>query len=113
MIKPEGKITLSGNFGEQIKYDVIPKNILSESQRLIEASPSAQILFEEKPISLLLNGFFIGFYRLSTQLTFGENSPTIFSATNFFAFPFKLTFAVIFVLIVTIIIVKRFSPEED
>lgn len=117
MIKPEGKVTLSGNFGEQIKYDVIPKNILSESQRLIEATPSANINCSGQtcltPTSLILSGFFIGFYRLSTQLTFGENSPTIFSATNFFAFPFKLTLAVIFVLIVTIIIVKRFSPDED
>ncbi len=113
MIKPEGKITLSGNFGEQIKYDVIPKNILSQSERLIEASPSAQTTFEEKPISLLLSGFFIGFYRLSTQLTFGENSPTVFSATSFFAFPIKLTLGIIFVLIITVIIVKRFSHDDE
>jgi len=110
MIKPEGEITLKGNFGEEIKHDVIPKNILSLSQRLVEATPSAQF---EKPVSLVLSGFFVGLYRLSTKLTFGENSPTVFASTSFLALPFKLIIGLIVVIIITILVIRKFSKNED
>ncbi|MFH0979762.1 MAG: hypothetical protein V1803_02360 [Candidatus Roizmanbacteria bacterium] len=110
MIKPEGEIILKGNFGEEIKYDIIPKNILSMSQRLVEATPSAQF---EKPASLVLSGFFIGLYRLSTKISFGENSPTVFASTSFFALPFKLIAGLVVVIIITILVIRRFSKNED
>jgi len=110
MIKPEGEITLKGNFGEEIKYDIIPKNILSMSQRLVEATPSAQF---EKPVSLTLSGFFVGLYRLSTKLTFGENSPTVFASTSFLALPFKLIVGLIVVIIITTFVIRKFSTQED
>lgn len=113
LIKPEGKITLKGNFGEKIEYQIVPKNILAESQRLIEATPSAQIVYKNKPISLLLSGFFIGLYRLSTQVTFGENSPTIYAYANFFVFPFKLIIILLIVIVITINIIKNRQRDED
>ena len=120
MIKPEGRITLKGNFGETAKYDIISKNILAESQRLLEATPSAQIDCDDKrtdqacliPASLLLSGFFIGKYNLSTQISFGENSPTIFGSTSFFAFPFKILGGVLLAIIIIVFIVKRRKEEE-
>ena len=114
MIKPEGQITLKGNFGETAKYDIISKNILAESQRLLEATPSAQIDCDKDrdkvclvSTSLILSGFFIGKYNLSTQISFGENSPTIFGSTTFFAFPFKITGGVLLATIIIVFIVKR------
>ncbi|MDO8741868.1 MAG: hypothetical protein Q7J11_01855 [Candidatus Roizmanbacteria bacterium] len=117
MIKPEGQITLKGNFGETAKYDIISKNILAESQRLLEAKPSAQINCDENrtdaacraSTSLILSGFFIGKYNLSAQISFGENSPTIFGATSFFVFPFKIIAGglLIAVFVVVAIIKKR------
>jgi len=121
MIKPEGQIILKGNFGETAKYDIISKNILAESQRLLEATPSAQINCDDNrrteqvcmfPASLLLSGFFIGKYNLSTQISFGENSPTIFGSTTFFAFPFKITGGMLLATLVIIFIVKK-RKEED
>jgi hypothetical protein len=120
MIKPEGQITLKGNFGETAKYDIIPKNILTESQRLIEATPSAQINCDDSrtdkaclsPISLLLSGFFIGKYNLSTQMSFGENSPTIFSSTTFYAFPFKITAGIFIATIIIVFIIRRSKGKE-
>lgn len=106
MIKPEGQITLKGNFGETAKYDIISKNILAESQRLIEATPSASYT---TPTSLLLSGFFIGKYNLSTQVSFGENSPTIFGSTSFFAFPFKIMGGILLTTLIVIFIIKRNS----
>ena len=114
MIKSEGQITLKGNFGETAKYNVISKNILAESQRLLEATPSAQIDCDNNrteqaclfPTSLLLSGFFIGRYNLSTQISFGENSPTIFGSTSFFAFPFKITGGVLIAILIIVIIIR-------
>ena len=102
MIKPEGQISLKGNFGETAKYDIISKNILAESQRLLEATPSAQIGRD----SLVLSGFFIGKYYLSTQISFGENSPTIFGSTTFYAFPFKITVGILIAILIIVIITR-------
>lgn len=113
MIKPEGQITLKGNFGETAKYDIISKNILAESQRLLEATPSADLSSNiYHPSSLVLSGFFIGKYNLSTQISFGENSPTIFGSTTFYAFPFKIAGGVLLATLVIIFIVKRRKEEE-
>lgn len=112
LIKPEGKITLKGNFGETVEFDIIPKNILSQSQRLVEATPSAS-LSQKGPISLGLSGFFVGRYNLSARINFGENSPTIFASTAFFAFPFKIGFALIVTIVLTVFITRRFSSKEE
>jgi len=114
LIKPEGEIILTRNFGEKIKYNIIPKNILAESQRLVETTASSQLVTNhQSPVTLVLSGFFLGFYRLSTKLTFGENSPTLFANTHFFAFPFKLLFALVVIIVITVYIVKKYSPKED
>lgn len=111
LMKPEGQIILKGNFGETTKYDIISKNILAESERLIEATPSAS--FDSLlPASLVLSGFFIGKYSLSTQMKFGENSPTIFGSTAFYAFPFKITGGIIIAILIIILVIKKNKEEE-
>ena len=113
MIKPEGQISLKGNFGETAKYDIISKNILAESERMIEATPSADLSSRiYYPSSLLLSGFFIGKYSLSTQIKFGENSPTIFGSTTFYAFPFKILGGVLLSLIIVLFILKRRKDND-
>jgi hypothetical protein len=119
LMKPEGQISLKGNFGETSKYDIISKNILAESERLIEATPSASLDCENNrtkqaclfPASLILSGFFIGKYNLSTQIKFGENSPTIFASTSFFTFPFKIVGGVLLATIIVVFIIKRRKDE--
>ncbi len=113
MIQPEGQITLKGDLGEELNYDIVPKNILAQSERMIEATPSADTAFSGKPVSLVLSGFFIGLYHLSTSVTFGENSPTVFASTSFFVFPFKLLAGIVIVIVVTIVMVKKFSKNDD
>src|SRR3989338_211244 len=115
MIKPEGQVSLKGNFGETAQYDIISKNILAESERLLEATPSAALNCENRrtdqacliPTSLILSGFFIGKYNLSTKISFGENSPVVFSSTTFYAFPFKIMGGVLLATIIIVFIVKR------
>jgi len=120
LIKPEGEIILKGNFGEKAKFNLLSQNILSQSQRLIKASPSAEIdcsnlpKFKacQSPVSLIISGFFLGFYRLSTAVIFGENSPQISASTSFFAFPIKIFIGLILALIIGLFLIKRFSEEE-
>ena len=109
MMKPEGQISLKGNFGETAKYDIISKNILAESERLLEATPSASF---SPPTTLVLSGFFIGKYNLSTEIKFGENSPTIFSSTMFYAFPFKIIAGILIALLIIILVIKKNKEKE-
>ena len=115
MLKPEGQISLKGNFGETSKYDIISKNILAQSERLLEATPSSLMDCRKRkclfPTSLFLSGFFIGKYNLSTQIKFGENSPTIFASTIFYAFPFKIVAGILITVIIVIIIIKRNNQD--
>lgn len=116
MMKPEGQISLKGNFGETLKYDIISKNILAESERMIEATPSASFDCREQkclfPTTLMLSGFFIGRYNLSTQIKFGENSPVIFGSTMFYAFPFKILGGILLAAVIIIFIIKRKKSDE-
>ena len=120
MIKPEGLINMKGNFGETVKYEIIPKNILAQSERLVEATPSASTDCDDNrmeqvclfPTSLILSGFFIGKYNLSTQINFGENSPTIFGSTIFYAFPFKIVGGILLTIVIVMFIISRHSPQD-
>src|SRR3989339_385690 len=47
-----------------------------------------------------------------TKDNFGENSPQIFASASFFAFPFKLLFGLIIVIVGTIYIIKRFFSDQ-
>lgn len=121
LIKPEGEIVLKGNFGEKAKYQIVPQNILAESQRMLTATPSAEIdcpqkgekpVFCRQPVSLLLSGFFIGRYTLSTNVNFGQTSPKIFASTSFVALPFKFFLGLIVAIFTGILILKRLSKNE-
>ncbi len=114
LIVPQGTISLRGNFGEQANFDIIPQNILSQSQRLMQATPSANIDYtgaDRSPASLVLSGFFIGKYNLSTTVNFGDNSPTVFASASFIAFPFKIVAGIIFIVLITYFLIKKL-PEE-
>ena len=116
MIKPEGNIALRGIFGATAEYDIIPKNILSQSERLVEATPSADLASKAKdlePTSLVINGFFVGKYNLTATIGFGENSPTIFGSTTFFAFPFKIAIGLIITIAATVFITRKYSSKEE
>ena len=121
MIRPEGQIILKGPFGDTAKYDVISKNVLAESQRLVEATPSAGINCENdhknqlcltRP-SLILSGFFIGKYSLSTQIDFGENSLKVFSSTSFYAFPFKIIAVALITILIIVIVIRKSKDDEE
>jgi len=120
LIKPEGEIILRGNFGEKAKFNLLPQNILSQSQRLIQATPSASIDCSnlsrlkacKNPVSLIISGFFLGSYSLSTSIIFGENSPQISAATSFFALPIKIFTGLALALIIALFFIKRLYHKD-
>jgi len=120
LIKPQGQITLRGNFGEQARYDIIPQNILAQSQRMILATPSANLnCLDDKtakncqqPITLLLSGFFIGHYTLSTNVNFGPGTTNLYASTSFTAIPLKLVTAIVFAAAVGILLIKRTQTKD-
>jgi len=110
MIKAEGEIVLNGNFGEKATYQIPAQNILAQSQRLVFATPSAEI---NQPTSLVLSGFFLGKYKLAASLNIGESLTPLTASTSFVALPFRWIIGLIFALIISLILIKRLSRNED
>lgn len=121
IIKPQGDITLKGNFGEKATYTIVPKNILSQSQRLATATPSATIDCEGKmntiactsPHTLLISGFFVGKYQLSTNVHFGEATQNLYASTSFIALPFKFITIFVVSLITGFFIIRKLKDTID
>ena len=121
LIKPQGSINLRGNFGEQANYQIISQNILSNSERLTLATPSAELNCQDKkpsdyckqPVSLLLSGFFIGHYTLSANVSFGQSTPNLYASTSFIALPLKLIFGIVIALFIGLLIVKKFTKTDE
>lgn len=112
LIKPQGKITLKGKFGEKAEFEIISQNILSQSQRQLLASPSANINLKN-PVTLTLSGFFIGYYQLGAEINFGAETKKLFAQTSFFAFPFKLIFGTLFVILIIIFLIKKYFKKLE
>ncbi len=108
-IKPEGEITLRGSFGETSNYEIIPQNVLSQSQRLLSASPSAEL---RKATSLVIPGFFLGKYNLNATINLGKNGSTLFATTSFIALPFRFMILLLIVVIIVFLIIKKTSNNE-
>lgn len=119
LLKGQGEIKLRGNFGEQSRYPLLPTNILAESQRILSASNSAKLncddsasTFCENNNTLVLSGFYIGKYSLATNLNFGDNTPNLYAATYFYAFPFKFTAGLLVIVAVGILIARKVKSNQ-
>lgn len=91
LIKPNGEITLRNPLGEKTVIPITPQNILAESQRQMNISP--------------LSGYFIGTYTVSARVTFGENSPQLFSNVTFVGFPTRLFISFLFLIALSVFII--------
>ncbi len=125
VIKPDGEVVMKGPFGGKATYSILPQNILALSQRQVTATPSAELncdpedigkrgpFYCQRPASLVLSGFFLGNYKLSTSINFGEGTQNVFSQTSFIALPIKFLLGLIGVLIVASFLLKRFKTKEE
>lgn len=108
-IKARGTISIKGPLGRTVSFEIKPQNILAESQRLLKGDPSPY----QDNLSLLLSGFFLGRYTVSTSISFGEGTPVLTSSTSFLAIP--LTFLIILgsVCIVFFVFRKRIIKKRS
>ena len=89
LIKPRGEIIVKGPLWQSRSFIINDKNVLAGSQ---------------KKISLELPGYFLGNFKISSNLTFGEGTPAVFASTSFTVLPFKfmgfllISFLVIFTI---------------
>ncbi len=117
VVKPNGDLFLEGPLGERAKYGIVPQNVLSDSSRLVSATPSADIdpdsLKKIDSASLYLSGFFVGQYTLRADVNFGIGTESQSASTTFIAIPIKLIVAGVIALILGVIIVKKFRQDED
>ena len=109
LIKPKGEIILRGIFGTKANYQILPKNILAHSQRRLTATPSGELNCSlcKTPPTLVLGGFFLGSYHLSTSVNFGDSSPQLSAATSFIALPFKLILVLLIIFPISFLVIKR------
>lgn len=102
LIKPDGHIIINGPLGTLSKHKITPVNILSKSQRILPATPSAQL-----DHSLVLKGFFVGKHKVDADISFGAGSPPIKGRIEFVAIPLRLILGLIFMVIVSGVIIKK------
>lgn len=107
LIKPQGEIIVSGLFGLVKKIEIKPQNILAESQRLLSADTSN--LQPQTSSSLLLPGLFMGNYKISSTVSFGHGTPTLYASSSFLVFPFKFSvlLTAVFIIILFLLFLRR------
>ncbi|MBI3619883.1 hypothetical protein HY214_01945 [Candidatus Roizmanbacteria bacterium] len=106
LITPTGNISLIGSFGEKAVYDIQSEDVLSQSSRVLHATPSAQLA--NPPLaSVILSGFFIGKYKLVSQVSLGEGVPNLYAADSFIALPIRIAVGLLSVFGVIVLIIKR------
>lgn len=110
LVKPAGEITLVGNFGEKARYPILSQNILANSQRLMLTDPPQDL---NKPYTLMLSGFLIGKYNLSTAIHLGDNAINLYATDSFIALPLKIILAIIIIIAIAIFVLKRQKDDQN
>jgi len=101
LFKPEGTITVTGGFGDTISHPIISQNILSNSSRLVNCSPSCAF-----------SGFFIGTYEVKALVRFNQKQAPLTASAKFIGIPFKYIFGVLIAIIVTLGFVLRGKKKK-
>ncbi len=120
-LKAYGEIQLEGAFKTKASWNLIPKNVLSNSQRLLIASDSAGIkrwVYKNKPVSLILpKGLYLGKYKLRAKIDFGEadlkqtGKPVLYASTSFVALPIKASLSLFALVLILSLIAKGFKNQ--
>lgn len=92
LIKPRGEIVVRGPFWQNKEYKITGENVLAGLH---------------KQISLEIPGFFIGNYKLSANLSFGEGTPAIFGSTQFTVIPIRLMLILLTLSILSLLIFSK------
>lgn len=110
LIQPQGIIT--DQFGDtKNKYNIIPQNILSNSQRVIKTFSDDNL--DKAGSTLVLSHLSAGNHRVTAEMTFGENASVQYKTLEFLALPLRLIYISFFSLLVVLgIFVARYLQRK-
>lgn len=126
LIKPKGEIIVKNMFGQNIgKLDLTSVNILSDSIRAIpndiytqesrlkdnSSTKTETPLDFRHPIALWKEGFLLGFYTATLNISMSNEGPSITRTIHFFAFPFRVLIFVVAAVITIIIVNKKIKAR--
>ncbi len=110
--KTKGFIELQSMTGEVKKYSLLPQNVLAGSERVIYASSEAGLknIYNKRKVSFVFDSLGIGKYVLRTSVRpEGEGGKELFSSTEFFVFPIKISAGIIIIFVLLLFFSKRKS----
>lgn len=99
LIQPLGTITDQAGQSKN-KYDIVPQNILSNSQRVIKTF--SDVAIDKPDSSLILPHLSVGNHRVTAEISFGEGTSIQYKTLEFLALPLRLFYIFFFSLIVVL-----------
>lgn len=112
-IKPSGKIRLIPNFGEKKDYVLPPQNILSESQRTLQA----ELPYRKNDASLYLQSISLGYYTMKATVNLPISGHSLDSSIDLVALPLQAFNWLFLIIVLTIIGIifhrKKHHPDFE
>ncbi len=112
LIQPQGSIRDVNGLTEN-KYDIVPQNVLSNSQRVIKAFSDEN----NTPIesTLVLKNLSLGTHQVTTEIIFAEGTPKQTKTISFLVLPVRLMIILVIVLILLILFLaqKKWMKNEE
>jgi len=125
-ITPQGKIVIKNMFNQTIgKVDLLPVNILSNSERLIpdlkQQNPDSEEYVDLKsliskntnPIAIWPEKFLLGPYTATLTVNLDDKSQTLARTITFFAFPINYLVGIVLLVIILIFILLRIRKYSN
>ncbi len=102
LLEAEANIELKGLSHSQT-YKIPKQNILANSEKMLKSNSTTN------SSSLVLSGFFLGRYILSTHINLGEGTKVLYEKTQFYVIPIKVLLVLSFlsILIFAAIYIKK------
>ncbi|OGH48019.1 MAG: hypothetical protein A3A51_04735 [Candidatus Levybacteria bacterium RIFCSPLOWO2_01_FULL_39_10] len=106
----DGHVVIKNMFGHKVGViDLVPANILSLSERMIESENNKNTL----PRVVFDEGFLLGFYTADLTVSLSEDGPILTRTLTFFAFPIQAMLILGAGSIVIIFMVSRVRRKRD
>ncbi len=122
-INPKGIIEIESMVGEKYEYGILPDNVLSNSQRLLQATPSAVLNCDKKGNStackdaytLVDTHMHIGKTTIRASLNFGPGTDLRYGSFSVIALPIKFIVSTSVIIVVLIVVYRstRKTPSTD
>jgi len=116
IIEPTGEIIVKNMFGQSIgKLNLKEVNILTDSTRAIPSELEDNPSSFKQPVALLKEGFLLGLYSATLNLSLSDEGPIFVRTIYFFAFPFQSIIIIVIIAIIIIMVknkIKQYANKD-